>query len=55
MTDKHKRTPVIIMRLVEKGKDAESIRKMKSRNIKEKRKDKKRIKEKASVSLTEKR
>lgn len=28
------------MRLVEKGKDAESIRKMKSRNIKEKRKEK---------------
>lgn len=55
MTDKHKRTSVIIMRLVQEGKDAESIRKMKSRNIKEKRKDKKRIKEKASVFLTEKR
>lgn len=55
MTGKHKRTSVFIMRLVQEGKNAESIRKMKSRNNKERRKDKKRIKEKASVSLTEKR
>lgn len=43
------------MRPVQEGKDAESIRKMNSRNNKERRKDMKRIKEKASVSLTEKR
>lgn len=53
MTDECKRISVIIIGLVQEGKDAESVRKMKSRNKKEKRKEK--MKEKASVSLTEKR
>jgi len=55
MIDEHKRTSVIIMGLVQEGKDAESVRKTKSRNKKEKRKYKKKMKEKAAVPLTEKR